>query len=91
MEALDIFRKAPNTFDLVITDHTMPDLTGMDLALELLNIRATIPIILCTGYNETVSSELARKAGIKAFLMKPLANREMAEAIRRVLNAENKE
>jgi len=85
-DALDIFRKEPDKFDLVITDHTMPNLTGMDLAVELLKIRATIPIILCTGHSETVSPEQAKESGIKAFLMKPLTRREMAETIRRVLD-----
>jgi PAS domain S-box-containing protein len=84
--ALDIFRKEPDKFDLVITDYTMPNLTGMDLAAELLKIRATIPIILCTGHSETVSPEQAKESGIKAFLMKPLAKQELATAIRRVLD-----
>jgi signal transduction histidine kinase/ActR/RegA family two-component response regulator len=87
MEALAIFRKEPGVFDLVITDHTMPNLTGMDLAVELLKVRATIPIILCTGQSDTVSPEKAREIGIRGFLMKPLANRELAEAVRRVLDA----
>ena len=85
-EALEYFRKEPDRFDLVITDHTMPNLTGMDLAAELLKIRATIPIILCTGHSETVSPEQAKESGIRAFLMKPLAKQELATAIRRVLN-----
>jgi two-component system cell cycle sensor histidine kinase/response regulator CckA len=85
-DALDLFRKEPDKFDLVITDYTMPNLTGMDLAVELLKIRATIPIILCTGHSETVSPEQAKKSGIKAFLMKPLAKQELATAIRRVLD-----
>ena len=67
IDALDIFRKGPDTFDLVITDQTMPNLTGIDLASELLKIRATIPIILCTGHSETVSSEKAKEAGIRHF------------------------
>ena len=87
MEALAIFRKEPDTFDLVITDYTMPNLTGIDLAMELLKVRATIPIILCTGgQSDTVSTEKAREIGIRGFLMKPLANRELAQAVRRVLD-----
>ena len=87
MEALAIFCKEPDTFDLVITDYTMPNLTGMDLAMELLKARATIPIILCTGKSDAVSSEKAKEIGIRGFLMKPLSNRELAEAVRRVLDA----
>jgi two-component system cell cycle sensor histidine kinase/response regulator CckA len=86
LRALDLFRKEPDKFDLVITDHTMPDLTGMDLAVELLKVRATIPIILCTGHNKAVSLERAEAAGIKAFLMKPLAKQELARTIRQVLD-----
>ncbi len=60
---------------------------NINISGELLKIRATIPIILCTGHSETISSEQAREVGIKAFLMKPLANQELAQAIRRVLDA----
>jgi two-component system, cell cycle sensor histidine kinase and response regulator CckA len=85
-DALDIFRKEPDTFDLVITDQTMPNLTGMDLATELLKIRASIPIILCTGHSETVSPEQVKQSGIRAFLMKPLGKQELAQVIRRLLD-----
>lgn len=88
MDALAIFRKDPHGFDLVITDHTMPGMTGMDLAAELLKIRATIPIILCTGYSETVSQERASQIGIKGFLMKPVGKDELAQAIRRALDGD---
>jgi CheY-like chemotaxis protein len=90
MDALHIFRQGPDSFDLVITDETMPNLTGMDLATELLNVRAGIPILLCTGHSDKVSMERARKVGIKAVLTKPLDKREMAEAVRRALDAKNK-
>jgi PAS domain S-box-containing protein len=85
-EALAIFRKEPDTFDLVITDYTMPNMTGTDLAIELLKVRATIPIILCTGQSDTISPEKAKEIGIRGFLMKPLTNRELAQAVRRVLD-----
>jgi two-component system cell cycle sensor histidine kinase/response regulator CckA len=61
MDILDIFRKGPDTLDLVITDQTRPNLTGIDLAVELLKERAAILIILCTGRSENVSSEGAKK------------------------------
>jgi two-component system cell cycle sensor histidine kinase/response regulator CckA len=91
MEALAIFRKEPDKFDLVVTDYTMPNLTGIDLATELLKANATIPIILCTGYSETVSPERAREAGIKAILIKPFGKRAITETIRGVLDARRKE
>ena len=87
VEALDVFRRNADEFDLVITDQMMPGMTGMELATELLKVKTSVPIILYTGYAETVSSESAGEAGIKAILMKPLFKSEMAVAIRRVLDA----
>jgi PAS domain S-box-containing protein len=87
VEALEIFKRAPYRFDLVITDYTMPYHTGMDLAAEFLRIRKDIPIILCTGHNDNVSPESARAAGIQEFLMKPQSRDELAQAVRRVLDA----
>ncbi|HEY3277400.1 MAG TPA: response regulator [Syntrophorhabdaceae bacterium] len=86
LDALRIFMDNPGKFDVVITDHTMPALTGLDLAKELVKVRPDIPVILCTGYSETASPEMATEAGIKEFLLKPLAKRDLAEAIRRVLD-----
>jgi two-component system, cell cycle sensor histidine kinase and response regulator CckA len=85
VDALEIFRKAPDTFDLVLTDYAMPDLTGLDLAAELLKAKPTIPIILCTGYVGAISPECVQNAGIKTLLLKPLGINEAAEAISRVL------
>ena len=85
-KALNVFSSDPSQFDLVITDHTMPSITGLQFAKELLKIRADIPIILCTGHSETVSSDIAKEAGIMEYLMKPLAKQELSEAIRRVLD-----
>ena len=84
-EALDLFCRKPDHYDLVITDYTMPAMTGMDLAGEILRIRPGTPIILCTGYNEMISEEKARQIGVRRLLMKPITMREMAEAIRMVL------
>jgi PAS domain S-box-containing protein len=84
-EALKAFRKAPRSFDLVITDQTMPEMTGIALANKLMAIRKDIPIILCTGYSETVSPGKAREAGIREFVMKPVTKKELALTIRRVL------
>ncbi|MFO7734479.1 MAG: ATP-binding protein [Candidatus Aminicenantes bacterium] len=84
-QALDAFRREPGAFDLVITDHGMPNMPGDALAREFLRIRPGLPIILCTGYSETVDEGEARAMGVKAFMLKPFSVREIAEAIRRVL------
>ena len=68
----------------------MPDLTGIDLAKKMLQVRKNLPVILFTGYSETVSSETAHDAGISEFVMKPITKREMAETIRRVLDDANR-
>lgn len=85
LEALDIFRTTPQCFDLVITDLTMPQMTGEALSCELRHIRPDIPIILCTGFSYTMTADIASALGIDAFLMKPLTTRDLAAAIRRVL------
>jgi PAS domain S-box-containing protein len=83
--ALDTFRADPEAFDVVVTDLTMPGLTGVDLARELLRLRPDIPIVLCTGFSETETAEKARQVGIKELLMKPLVMRDIAEAIQKVM------
>ena len=85
LEILELFRSQPYSFDVVITDMTMPHLRGDELARELLKIRPDIPIILCTGYSEIISEEKAQDIGIRQFIMKPLYMRDMARAIRKVL------
>ena len=85
VEALEAFRADPARFDLVITDQTMPNMTGIELTRELLRIRPELPVILCTGFSETVSPEKAMSVGVREFLFKPMALRDMAETIRRVL------
>jgi len=86
-EALELFRAAPDNFALVITDQTMPNMTGEQLSKELLNIRSDLPIILCTGYSTAADKEKAISIGIRAFLMKPIDNREFAIAVRDVLDS----
>jgi len=86
-EALKAFAEKPDGFDLVITDQTMPGMTGVLLAEKLRAMRPDIPIILCTGYSETVSPEEAESKDIQAFIMKPLSKIEAAETIRRVLDS----
>jgi len=85
LETLELFRKQPGFFDLVITDEVMPGITGSKLAEELLKIRPDLPIILCTGYSETINGDKARKIGIRELVMKPFDIREIAIAIRRAL------
>jgi PAS domain S-box-containing protein len=90
-EALKLFSSDPSRFDLVITDQTMPKLTGMHLARELLTIRNNIPIILCTGHSDSTSPEKAKKAGIREFLMKPIEKQQLATAVRRVLDTKSED
>jgi len=85
-EALAILRLDPSRFDLVVTDQTMPDMTGVELTREILAIRPDMPIIKCTGYSQLVNADKARAAGIRAFAMKPLTKREIAKTIRKVLD-----
>jgi PAS domain S-box-containing protein len=86
VEALKLFSDDPSGFDAVIADQTMPRLTGLDLARKLLEIRPDIPIVLCTGHSDSVSSKIAKDAGIREFLMKPLSKQELAEVVRRALD-----
>jgi PAS domain S-box-containing protein len=85
IDALKEFKEKPNHFDVVVTDMTMPKMTGEKLAQELINIRPEIPIILCTGFNEQINEQKAKAIGIKAFLMKPLTVNQLAETVRTVL------
>lgn len=84
--ALRVFRAKPDLFDLVITDMNMPNMTGIELAREMLKVRPDIPIILCTGFSELVTPEKAKSIGIRELMMKPIVMRQLAEAIRRVLD-----
>ncbi len=86
VEALEIFRAQPERFALVITDQTMPDMTGTALAVKLMEIRPGIPIILCTGYSEQVTKNRAQEMGICEFMMKPLVVGDLARTIRKVLD-----
>ena len=86
LEALELFRAKPNKIDLVITDMTMPNMTGDKLAVELLKIRPDIPIILCTGYSKKISDETASEIGIKAIAYKPIVKADLAKMVRKVLD-----
>jgi PAS domain S-box-containing protein len=91
VEALEVFRREPNKFDLVITDYTMPHMTGLELARELLRMRPDLSIILCSGLNEPVPVEKIREVGIKEFFVKPIGNNEFVKTIRRVLDKNGKQ
>lgn len=84
-EALQIFMKAPDEFDLVITDHTMPHMTGAEFAGEITRTCPDVPIILCTGYSDIITEQDAKEKGIREVLMKPATAKELNEAICRVL------
>jgi len=86
LEAWNTFQNQPDQFDVVITDQTMPGMTGSDLALKMLQLRPDLPVILCTGYSSLISEEKARAMGIKGFAMKPLVRKEIALLIRQVLD-----
>lgn len=86
VKALKSFLDHPDRFDLVITDMSMPDITGDIFAREILKIRADIPIILCSGFSERISEEEAKKMGIRKFVMKPILASELAGIIRNVLD-----
>jgi signal transduction histidine kinase/ActR/RegA family two-component response regulator len=85
-EVLDLFRSKPDEFDLIITDYTMPQMTGSDLASKILEIRPEIPIILCTGYSEKATETTAKELGLAGFAMKPLDRRQLAELVRNALD-----
>ncbi|MBF0549869.1 MAG: response regulator [Deltaproteobacteria bacterium] len=87
VEALETFLEHPENFDLVITDMTMPNMTGKGLGREMMRVRPEIPIILCTGFSEIMNEEKAAETGFKGFLMKPLDFTELAGLIRKVLGA----
>jgi len=89
--ALEMIRRQPDSFDLLVTDMTMPHLTGEQLAREALKVRPDLPIILCTGFSHRITEEKARRIGIKRFVMKPIVVRELALAVRETLDGSCKE
>ncbi len=86
VDALELFRSKPDDFDLVISDMTMPTMTGDKLAMELIASRSDIPVILCTGYSKKISDEIASNIGIKAFAYKPIVKADLAKTVRKVLD-----
>jgi PAS domain S-box-containing protein len=85
IETLEAFRAAPDKFDLVITDMTMPNMTGVHLTQKLIEIRPDIPVIICTGFSEKISEHKAKAMGIHGYVMKPVIRSELAKKIREAL------
>lgn len=85
-EALAAFKNNPNDFDLLITDQTMPQLSGANRSREVLSIRPDMPIIICTGYSVTLSEERAMETGIKKYLHKPVEREELTRSVRSLLD-----
>lgn len=86
VEALELFKSKPNEFDLIVSDMTMPNMTGEQLAMECMIIRADIPVILCTGYSKKISENTSAEIGIKAFAYKPIVKADLAKTVRKVLD-----
>ncbi len=87
VEALAAFKTDPHGFDIIITDQTMPAMTGFDLTKQIMHIRPDIPVILCTGHSDQVTPEMARDAGIREFVMKPMTIQTLAETVRSALDS----
>jgi len=86
IDALEMFRATPHDFDLIITDMTMPGMTGETMARERMKIRPEMTVILCTGYSSWINREKAIEFGIRGFINKPLVRKELAEIVRWVLD-----
>jgi len=86
LDALDLFQSKPNAFELVITDMTMPQMTGAKLAQKLKEIQPDVPVIICTGHSSLIDEEKAKRLGIDGYVMKPASMSTIAKAIRNVLD-----
>jgi len=86
LETLELFKKDPHRYDLIITDLTMPHLTGDRLASKVTAIRPDMPVIIATGYADAIDSDKVKQSGIKAFIPKPYQKEELAKTIRLILD-----
>jgi PAS domain S-box-containing protein len=86
IEALELFRAKPDDFDLIVTDYTMPNMTGGELAKHILAIRPEMPIVLCTGFSEVFTEDKARALGIQGYVMKPISIHDLAKICRGALD-----
>ena len=89
LDALAIFQKNPDEFDVVITDQTMPGMTGSELSRRMLKIRPNIPIILCTGYSNLIDEDIAQSICIKEYVLKPFTQSKISKLLQKVLEAES--
>jgi len=90
IDALEAFKANPDQYDLVITDYTMPNMTGIELAEALLNIRPDIPVILCTGFSEQGSNQTTRPSNITNILMKPVTLKDLSQTVRNALSGKQR-
>jgi CheY-like chemotaxis protein len=86
IEALELFRGAPDDFDLLLTDMTMPKMTGLQLIRAVKKIRPRMPVMICTGYSEQIDEEKCRQLDIKGFVQKPVAKTILAQLVRKILD-----
>lgn len=91
LKALEVFKEDPKGFDLMVTDQTMPEMTGVQLIAEIRKIHRTMPVLLCTGYSETVTEQTAGYYGITRFLMKPVSAKDLAWSVHEALNGKRTE
>ncbi|MBW2248986.1 MAG: response regulator [Deltaproteobacteria bacterium] len=87
IEALEVFRAGPNKFDLFIADTTMPNMTGIQLARKLIEIKSDIPIIICSGFSEKISADKTKAMGIRGYVMKSALRSKLANKIREVMDS----
>ena len=90
IKAFEIFKANPGKFDLIISDMTMPYMTGVQLANEIKAVRDDIPFIICTGFSDQINEERSGEMGIQGYVTKPVIKREIAQAIREVFDGANK-
>ena len=90
LEAFDAYQQNPEYFDIIITDMTMPQMTGLEMSKKLLEIQPDLPIILCTGFSETIDNIKAKSFGISAFINKPIHQLTLAKTIQKVLKKPEK-
>ena len=88
--ALALFKENPGKYDLVLTDQTMPNMTGIDLARELVSLRPDIPVVLITGYRDVLDVDSAREAGVKVVVAKPMTRAEIGKTIQQLLPKEGR-
>jgi CheY-like chemotaxis protein len=89
LDALETFMSDPDAFDIVVTDMTMPKMTGDRLARKVKEIRPAIPVVICTGFSERIDEEKSKSLGIEGFLKKPVYNSDLASMVRKVLDEAN--